>query len=67
MAGKGGGYMSNPDYILIPCVIEATTKTGFRVKTGARDDLEVPRSDVVPTHYGWGLVVRGEKGAENEN
>lgn len=58
--------MSNPDYLLTPCVIEATTKTGFRVKTGI-DTFEVPRSEVKPTRYGWGLVVRGENPAGSGN
>lgn len=54
--------MANSDYDLKPCTILATTKRGFRVEA-ANAIREVPRSDVKPTRYGWGLVVRGEKGA----
>lgn len=43
-----------------------TVPTGCMVETASRVMI-VNRADVVPMPYGWGLIVRGEKGAENEN
>lgn len=58
--------MVNNDYVLTPCTILATTARGYMVETGTKV-LVVPRSEVVPTPYGWGLILRGEKAAENQN
>lgn len=54
--------MSNPDHVLSPCTIIRTIKEGYMIETSTKV-LIVPRSDVVPTPYGWGLILRGEKAA----
>jgi len=58
--------MANLNYDLKPCTILATTQRGYRIET-ANAIREVSRSDVVQTATGWGLIVRDEKAAENQN
>lgn len=58
--------MSSSDYPkTIPCTIIETIMIGYRVETKNWIG-DVSRADVVPTATGWGLILRGEKGSENE-